>query len=99
MRFYQDDDRQLIISFKFWETNFGLSVRGKCILELPIEEVSYCGHFSAAYQSTDDLLLAFWKSEEPPSTHILSDKDQHDLEHFKSMHSRTEEGRYVVQLP
>ena len=49
---------------------------------------------------TQDLLKAFWETEEPPSTrNSLSKEDQMALDHFKDTHSRLEDGRYQVRLP
>lgn len=43
--------------------------------------------------------LRFWEVEELPSTSRLSPEDQECEEHFKRIHIRTKQGRYVVRLP
>ncbi len=48
---------------------------------------------------TNDLLRAFWETEEPPSdVDQLSHDDQIAITHFKDSVSREKDGRYTVQL-
>ena len=83
-----------------WETVFGWSIRGKCYPQSPLPDVHLCLHNKVANSTTDDLLAAFWKTEEAPSelSHY-SDEEQQALEHFNTTHSRNNEGRHVVRLP
>ena len=82
------------------ETIFGWSVRGKCLPETSSQNVHLCHHSSTSEPTTDELLVAFWKSEEPPADMDLeSDEGRQALDHFARTHYRTEEGRYVVRLP
>ena len=50
-----------------WETVFGWSIRGKFIPQPYPTESLLCLHSRAADSNTDDLLVAFWKTEEAPS--------------------------------
>ncbi len=82
-----------------WETVFGWSIRGKYIPQPPPLESFLCLHSQAADSNTDNLLTAFWETEEAPSDlNQNTDEDQQALEHFQMTHSRNEEGRYVVCL-
>ena len=79
-----------------WETVFGWSIY---IPQPYLMESLLCLHSRAADSNTDDLLAAFWETEE-----VLSDLNHYTyeeqaLEHFQKTHSRTEEGRYIVHLP
>ena len=82
------------------EDSIGLSIREKYYPESPLPDVYPCLHNKATNSTTDDLLAAFWKTEEAPSelSHY-SDEEQLALEHFNTTHSRNSEGRYVVHLP
>ena len=83
-----------------WETVFGWSIRGKYIPQPYPMESLLCLHSRAADSNTDDLLAAFWKTEEVPSDlNRYTYEEQQALEHFQKTHSRTEEGRYIVHLP
>ncbi len=83
-----------------WETVFGWSIRGKCIPEPPPLQSHLCLHFHASDPTTDDLLTAFWETEEAPLDHKqFSEEDLQALDHFQKTHSRNEEGRYIVRLP
>ena len=53
-----------------------------------------------ALLSGDDLLRKFWEVEEsPPKGPVLSVEEKAVVQHFKSHHSRTTDGRFVVSLP
>ena len=83
-----------------WETVFGWSIRGKYIPQPYPMESLLCLHSRAADSNTDDLLAAFWETEEAPSDlNHYAYKEQQALEHFQKTNSRTEEGRYIVHLP
>ncbi len=82
-----------------WETVFGWSIRGKCAPQPPPLESLLCLHSRQADSDTDDLLAAFWETEEAPSDlDQYTKEEQLALEHFQKTHSRNEEGRYIVRL-
>lgn len=47
----------------------------------------------------NDSLKLFWETGEIPQTHKRSSDDERVENHFKATHSRTQDGRYVVELP
>ena len=81
-------------------TVFGWSIRGKYIPQPYQMESHLCLHSGAADSNIDDLLAAFWETEEAPSdlNHYIYEEQQ-ALEHFQKTHNGTEEGRYIVHLP
>ena len=57
-------------------------------------------HCRSADPTIDDLLAAFWQTEEAPSDlNRYTEEEQQALDHFEKTHSRNEEGRYIVRLP
>ena len=62
-----------------------------------------CSHHcltTRADQTIHKMLLQFWKTEDVSSTTTLQTIDEvAAVEHFKSTHTRTPEGRYVIKLP
>ena len=83
-----------------WETVFGWSIRGKYIPKPYPMESLLCLHSRAADSNTDNLLAAFWETEQAPSDlNRYTYKEQQALKHFQKTHSRTEEVRYIVHLP
>ena len=90
------DDRAL----HAWETVFGWSIRGKIIPNSSSLPSQPCLHSRAAGPTTNDLLTAFWQTEEAPSDlSPYTDEEQQALEHFQKTHSRNKEGKYIVRLP
>ena len=82
------------------ETVFGWSVRGKCLPETSVQSSHLCYQSLKPESTTDELLSAFWKTEEPPSDISLeSDEERQALSHFAQTHYRVDGGRYVVRLP
>ena len=82
------------------ETVFGWTVRGKCLPETSIQSTHLCYQSLKPESTTDELLSAFWKTEEPPSDISLeSDEERQALSHFAQTHYRVDDGRYVVRLP
>jgi len=59
------------------------------------------GYHISVDKDLHDLLQRFWKLEEiiPSTTSTLSKDDQECEQHYKSTHSRDQEGRYIVKLP
>ena len=79
------DDRAL----HAWETVFGWSIRGKIIPNSSSLPSQPCLHSRAAGPTTNDLLTAFWQTEEASSDlSPYTDEEQQALEHFQKMHSR-----------
>ncbi len=74
------------------DTIFGWSVRGRCQLETPLQNMLLCNHSSISEPTTDELLSAFWNVEESP-VNLETDEERQALEHFNCTHFRTEEGR------
>lgn len=56
-------------------------------------------HHCLNTKSLDMSLQKFWEVEEIPCKKILSLEEELCEEHFRKTHSRTSDGRYVVQLP
>ncbi|XP_054276497.1 uncharacterized protein LOC128995504 [Macrosteles quadrilineatus] len=57
---------------------------------------------SSLLSTTDELhntLLRFWQQEEVPQCNLISEDDRIAEDHFKSTHSRSPDGTYVVRLP
>ncbi len=72
-----------------WETAFGWSIRGKCIPEPPPLQSHLCLHSHASDPTTDNLLTAFWETEEAPFDHKqFSEEDLQAPDHFQKTHSR-----------
>ena len=83
-----------------WETVFGWSIRGKIIPNSSSLPSRPCLHSRAAGPTTNDLLTAFWQTEEAPTDlSPYTDEEQQALEHFQKTHSRNKKGRYIVRLP
>ena len=80
-----------------FETEFGWVLAGNT------EPISPSHHIVAHHISLlsgDDLLRKFWEIEEKPMTDaVLSSEERTVLQHFKSQHSRTDTGRFIVPLP
>ncbi len=78
---------------------FGWSIRGKYVPQyFPLANL--CLHSRAANSTTDELLAAFWEAEETPSDlSCFMEEEQQALDHFDKIHSRNEQGRYIVSLP
>ena len=90
------DDRTL----HAWEAIFGWSIRDKCIPKPSSQQDEPCLHFQAADLTRNDLLKAFWQTEEAPlDLNRHTDEEQQALDHFEKTHSRNTEGRYIVRLP
>ena len=82
------------------ETVFGWSARGKCLPETSVQSTHLCYQSLKSESTTDELLSAFWKTEEPPSDISLESDEEHQaLSHFAQTHYRVDDGRYVVHLP
>ena len=65
------------------ETVFGWSIRGKCLPETSVQNTHLCYQFLKPESTTDELLSAFWKTEEPSSDISLeSDEECQALSHF-----------------
>ena len=76
---------------------FGWVLSGQAEPRSPTECVT-THHTSVEFK--DNTLRKFWEVEEAPTSEAaLSLKEQKVLSHFKTNHSRTEEGRFVVPLP
>ncbi len=78
-------------------TTLGWVVGGCCNNSTQAVTTHVCYH--VAPTTTDTLLKAFWESEEPPKSTLLTPEDQGAMAHFKSTHSRQQDGRYMVKLP
>lgn len=82
-------------------TKFGYIVCGE--FNKPQAINSFCS-FSSPQSATesnniDFSLEKFWLSEEIPQKKHFTAEEQFCEDHFKSTHSRNDEGRYVVRLP
>ena len=72
-------------------TVFDWSIRGKYIPQPYQMESLLCLHSRAADSNIDDLLAAFWETEEAPSDlNHYTYEEQQALEHFQKTHNRTE---------
>ena len=81
------DDRTL----HAWETVFGWSIRGKIIPQTSSLQIQPCLLSRTAGQSNDDLLKAFWQTEEAPSDlKPFTDEEQRALEHFQKTQEQRE---------
>ncbi|ODM96042.1 hypothetical protein Ocin01_10639 [Orchesella cincta] len=49
--------------------------------------------------AVDELLIKFWETEELPQSRQLTPLEQQAEDHFRSTHSRDDDGRYVVNYP
>ncbi len=78
-------------------TTLGWVVGGCCKNSTQAVTTHVCYH--VAPTTTDTLLKAFWESEEPLKSTLLTPEDQGAMAHFKSTHSRQQDGRYMVKLP
>ena len=81
------------------ETIFGWVTSGYC--ESPSQAVT--AHICCRAETsskTDELVRAFWESEEPP-THAnnISSDEQLAITHFQDTFRRDSDGRYIVALP
>ena len=82
-----------------WETVFGWSVGGECFPRSCLPGVQ-CFYTRAADPTTDNLLAAFWQTEEVPlDLSHYTDEERQALDHFEATHSRNDKGRYIVRLP
>ncbi|XP_011696421.1 PREDICTED: uncharacterized protein LOC105455072 [Wasmannia auropunctata] len=56
---------------------------------------------SRSDEQLNELVERFWQQEDisQPSSALLSEDEARCEEHFKSTHSRTQSGRYIVRLP
>jgi hypothetical protein len=78
-------------------TEFGWVLSGQAESSSPTERVT-THHTSVEFK--DDTLRKFWEIEEAPTSEAaLSMEERSVFNHFKTNHSRTEEGRFVVPLP
>ena len=80
-----------------FETEFGWVLSGQADPSSSIEHVTT---HHASVESKDDTLRKFWEIEEGPTSEAaLSLEERSVLDHFKTNHTRTTEGRFVVPLP
>ena len=78
-------------------TKFGWVLNGQAEPSSPAECVTT--HYTSV-EFKDDTLRKFWEIEETPTSEAaVSLEKRNVLSHFKTNHSRTEEGRFVVSLP
>ncbi|XP_018392969.1 PREDICTED: uncharacterized protein LOC108772023, partial [Cyphomyrmex costatus] len=59
----------------------------------------HLAHHGVVLESLDRDLRRFWEIDEVPQLEIRSPEEHQCEEHFRTTHSRTPEGRYVVRLP
>ena len=81
-----------------FETIFGWVIAGRT----QSQQLSHyvMSHHVSTVPEVDDLLRKFWEVEELGSCkELLSIEDQGVLNHFKTNHYQTREGRFVVPLP
>ena len=78
---------------------FGWVLMGAANSELTTEPENTLVHHVTVDSDLSAVLARFWESEEPPGEEILSPAEQVCANHFRSTHSRNEEGRFVVRLP
>ncbi|CAG7723204.1 unnamed protein product, partial [Allacma fusca] len=72
---------------------WGFIVVGKCVSQAIPSTISI------HHAEIDASMEKFWQIEEIPSKKFFSLEDQKCENHFKSTHTRAEDGRYVVRLP
>jgi len=80
-------------------TKFGWIISGPVSNQSSRNELH--GYHITVDRELHDLLQKFWQIDEisaAPSSSSLSNEEQ-ECEHFKSTHSRDEQGRYIVRLP
>ena len=81
------------------QTVFGWSVGGKCLPETSVQSAHLCYQSLKPESTTNELLSAFWKTEQPPSDISLeSDEECQALSNFTQTNYRVDGGRYVVRL-
>jgi hypothetical protein len=85
------------------ETEFGWVLSGSTDQSVPMDQINFQAttfHVLATSMSADDILRQFWEIEESPlSVPTLSMEERTVVQHFKSKHCRSSEGRFVVPLP
>ena len=80
-----------------FETCFGWVLAGNTDSQLPIPRIATC-HVSC--NTGNKLLRNFWVIEDSPlSEPAMSPEERCAVQHFKTMQSRTIDGRFVVPLP
>lgn len=82
-------------------THFGYVVMGSAPCDASAYPISHLVTLHSACDSTDlhSSLQRFWTQEELPNSTRKSQEEEACDQHFAATHSRTEDGRYVVQLP
>ena len=79
------------------ETHFGWVLAGSTDTHVSTDQVTT---LHASCVTGDDLLRKFWETEDNPlSEASLTPEERSAMQHFKTNHRRTEDGRFVVPLP
>ena len=88
---------------KAWNTVFGWALRGPFVPDKSTTSAAVPDYVATciAEQASDELMVKFWKSEEPPAPQqILTPEEEQVEEHYQSTHSyNPQKKRYVVTLP
>lgn len=80
-----------------FETKFGWILSSNAEPSTPISQVTT---HRTSVEYGDDVLRRFWETEEPQmSDSILSLEECAIVYHYKTHHSHTEEGRFIVPFP
>ena len=80
-----------------FETCFGWVLAGSTEAVSPIKQIA-THHVSCL--TGDDILRKFWEVEDSPLSEVsMSPEERFAVQHFKSNHCRSENGRFVVPLP
>lgn len=77
------------------ETIFGWILSGPTSVTSPIVHA----HFTHESPTLDQAFRQFWEIEELPRVLCPTPDEQQCEEHFRTSHSRTADGRYIVRLP
>ena len=87
-----------------WQTVFGWTIMGFYEEAEPAKAITASAHFvdsTKANQASDDLLVRFWKLEEPENhDKLLTPEESRVEQHYEQTHQYLkEEKRYMVSLP
>ena len=81
------------------ETLFGWVLCGN--VESSVSCLSAVTVCHTSIEANDDVIRKFWEIEEPPNQAVshLSQNERIAVQHFKTNHTRKQDGRFVVPLP
>ena len=83
-----------------FETQFGWVLMGKTKSYSASASHSVTSNHTTVTPAGDDILQMFWEVEENPRDDVnLSPEERTIVHHFEGNHTRSETGRFIVQLP